>query len=223
VVAGACAAILCSCAPSLPPFVVAETAEVLPAKGVALSAGGGAAVLTTDLRTAGGCCAGADTRVRVGVGSRQELSLTDAWSTTGGVWTLSSRLAYKRELASWAAIEAGASFVVHHFTSQAVGAVGGDLGAVLSAPAKGRFRRVRPYGALRASAVVPAARDPFSGPGLVGALSAPLGLAIRTSSATRLFAEGGLVATYTWYRARDVLSYPLGGAHGALAFEVTLR
>jgi hypothetical protein len=217
-------ATLCSCAPTLPPFLVAETAEVLPEKGVALSAGGGAALLTTDFRTAGGCCAGAETRVRVGVGNHQELSLTNAWSATGGVWNLSSRVGYKRQLARWAAIEAGASFVLHHFTRQAMGGLGLDVNAVLSAPASGRWRRVQPYGGLRTATVVPLASDVFSGPGLVGALSIPAGLAWRTSRATRFFLEGGALATYTWYRANDaVFSYPLGGAYGALDFEVTLR
>jgi hypothetical protein len=208
----------------LPPFVAAETAEVLPQKGVALSAGGGGAVLTTDLRTVGLCCGGAELRVRVGVGDHQELSLTDAASTAGGVWTLSSRVGWKRELARWAAVEAGASFVVYHFSRGSVGAVGADVDAVLSLPPGGRPRRVRPYGGLRASALAPAEPDPFSGPGVVGALSMPAGLSISTSLATRLFVEGGLVATYTRHRDGDsVFSYPLGGVYGALAFEVTLR
>ncbi len=215
---------LCGCAPSLPPFVSAETADVLAPGTAALSVGGGGAALTTDLQSAGLCCAGVETRARVGIGAAQELSVTDAVSTTDGVWTLSSRVGWKRALASWAAVEVGADLLVHDFSHRSLGVLGTDSGVLVSVPESGRFRRLQPYTGLRATALVPLAADPFSGPGVAWVFSAPAGVALHASRAARLFVEGGLVAIETRYGAGpDLFSYPLGGAYGALAFEVTLR
>jgi hypothetical protein len=209
------------CAPSLPPFLSAETADVLPAKHVALAAGGGLTVLTMDVRTVGLCCGGEELRARIGIGSRQELSVTSAAATTDGVWALSSRLGWKAELAPWLAASAGGDLVIHNFSHRAVAVPGGDLGAVVSAPPFGRFPRTQPYGGARLGLYIPALADPFSGPGVVGTLSVPAGFAIHLTAATRLYVEGGFVAIHTWYRASpEVESYPLYGGYGAVALEV---
>jgi hypothetical protein len=210
-----------ACAPSLPPFVSAETADALPARRVTLAAGGGVTVLTTDVRTAGLCCGGGELRARIGLGSRQEVSFTTGAATTDGVWTLSSRAGYKRALAPWLAVTAGVDLLVHDY-GRAVAAPGGDLGAIVSVP-PGRLGRVQPYGGLHLGVDVPALADPFSGPGVVGVLAAPAGIAVHTSPGTRLYVEGGLVAIHVTYRAGTELeSYPLFGGYGALAMEVQL-
>lgn len=207
------------CAPTLPPFVTAETADVLPSKAVGVSLAGGGAVLTTDARTVGLCCSGGEARVRVGVGARQEVSVGAAFASTDDVAAYASRIGWKLAARPWLAVVGGTGGVVHVHTLGKVLAVSADVGLLASTP-RGWFSHGQLYGGLRTGVSVPALVDPLSGPGLVAHVAAPLGFALRLGGA-RVYIEGGAVGTRTWYRAGDVAdAYPLVGVYGALAFGV---
>lgn len=210
--------VLSGCAPSLAPFVIADTAEVLPPKEIAVTAAGGGTVLGGGL-TAALCCGGGELRARVGVGTGQELSLTTAVVGVGGVWALDVKAGWKLALAPWAALTAGADILIHDDAGQVIPAPGAEVGAIFSTPATGRFHRIQVYGGARIALHVPALSDPFSGPGILLDASLPLGLAVHTSRSTLLYVEGGLLAVETWVHAPELVSYPLGGCYGALAFE----
>jgi len=213
---------LSGCAPTLAPFVVADTAEVLQPKQVAVAGGGGGTVLAGGL-TAGLCCGGGELRARLGIGAGQEVSLTTALVGVGSVWALDVKAGWKLSLAPWAALTAGADVVVRGNAGEVIAAPGAELGAIFSTPAVGRFQRVQLYGGARVALHVPALSDPFSGSGILLDASVPIGLAVHTSRTTRLFFEGGLLAVGTWVQAPKLESYPLGGFYGAVAFEARFQ
>jgi hypothetical protein len=125
----AAALTLAACTPP-PPFLLAETAETLPARAVSVTigGGGGAAGGSSEVTQAGGAIA----RVRVGIGHQQEVGIEGGAYFAGkpgdgnvyGVGKLGWKLQLRRHAAILAGV--GASWIGR------TAGIGGDLGCVLS-------------------------------------------------------------------------------------------
>jgi hypothetical protein len=193
-----------------PPFHTFETASALPKGGVQLmvaGGGGGAENLES-------CCGGAAARVRVGVGSEQELSLDgnmlfSSHDVIGGL-----RAGYK--IAPWSHVAlvggAGAVFYDNYQT------VGGDLGAIISA--QEADDAYVPYTALRLSAAMPAKGDRYDAGGVSEMLAIPFGVSRRFSANWQAMAElGGIAAVSEARKTYDMKIHAdtTFGLYGGLA------
>lgn len=207
-----------ACTPP-PPFVLAETAEPLPARAVSLTLAGGAggAGGSSTVAPAGGTIA----RVRVGVGHGQEVGLEGGAYFTGrpndGAIYGVGKLSWKLQLLSHMALLAGAGV---SWIGGAVG-VGGDFGGVWSTGPLGG-RPIRVYGGLRGTLAIPARRDPYDGGGITGGGVLSTGLAWAPTPAWRLYLEAGAIGggsvnhgAFNAPSARDYFGW--AGGYGALA------
>lgn len=208
---------LAGCTPGLP-FLLAETADVLPKKQVAvdLGAGGGG------FRGGSNCCGGGTARLRIGVGGKQELGVD--FHVVGSGPYLGGKLVWKIETARWLGVIFGAGAAGDKGGSFAGG--GADLALVLSSrPFAGRLRI---YGGARGGVLVPFHRDIYDGGGPTGWISLPVGLAIYASEPVQLFAEGAFLGAWahnhlTADDQSQIARADFYGGYAALAIRIRLN
>lgn len=223
----ACALLTSACYPTLPPQL-AESTEVLAPKKVSLTFVGGGAGL------ADGCCGkstssqavgGLETRIRVGIGNKQEIGA----SFFGGIGTpvgggdipfaAGGKLSYKVAPVSWLAFVANGGVLDVSAASTAV--FGADLAAI-----------VAPYTAADGSQLYVAARGGFAIPVVQGAhdinesIAFPIGVSLHTSDRVRLFFEGGPVMGFAQLQndtGGPGTSSTMVGAYGVVAVSYLFR
>jgi hypothetical protein len=170
------------------PLLVAETADVLAPGDYSATAVGGGGTAFLD-----GSGAGGGARLRVGVGSRQEIGAEAlvVYTDTGGSgerWEgqhiyYGGKLSWKLGLSPYAALIAGLGGAV----AGTGPAIGGDLAIIGST----RGRIVRYYGGARAFFALPVGRRFFDAGGPGGGIMPVHGLFVRVSPAVSVFLENG--------------------------------
>lgn len=194
--------LLGGCAPlgAAPPFHLMETAEVLQAGQVGITAAGGGGYMGLD-----GSGGGGGLRVRVGVGARQEVGLEaaalavdtgkadakqPAWIGTSAAY--GAKFSWKGAPLGWLAAVGGFG-VAHAATGSALG---GDLALVVSTPRALRGW-LRPYGGVRATVAVPIDHDLYEAGGVTLGLVPAGGLSFVPARWLRLFAEAGFLNAWS--------------------------
>lgn len=212
------------CVPLTPllPFAVLETPAVLPRFKVSLAASGGAGMLRQE-----GWGSGANLRVRMGVGARQEVGVEGGviYTNTGEArgsrppWygantAIGGRLTWKGAPLPFLALLAGAGAA----SAITGAALGGDLGVVLSTPRDlgGVFR---PYLAARALFALPVGRPLEESGGPTLGLVLPAGASFNLGRFVRFALELGPIGAWSNVGAdaaqfeqpayRDMLPYRL--------------
>jgi hypothetical protein len=193
-----------ACAPlsPTPPFHFGETQDALARGRTAISPAAGAG----SFKTIGGGV-GAAFRVRHGLGGGNELrgelaaigrineddpTPAQPWLGKSTAWLY--KLGWKKALASWLAVDAGAGGS-HSATGNALG---GDV-AMTAGTRNAYFGgRVRPYLGARGSLAIPVGRDRDEAGGITRGLVGALGTALDVSPVTQLFVELG--AMEEWNR-----------------------
>ena len=186
-----------ACYPTLPPQFAEGTDVLAPRKVgltfVGVAAGGVTNLPQSTLRTTGG---GLETRVRVGIGGKQEigasLDLGIGTGSGGGdpPFLVGGKVSYKFAPLSWLAFVADAGVLDANAASIAL--FGGDLAAIVAL-----------YTAPDASQLYTGARGAFAIPVLQNAhavsesVTVPIGYAMHTSDRVRLFIEAGVIAGFT--------------------------
>lgn len=197
------------CAPfsPTPPFHFAETAQVLAPRqvGVTVAAGGGG------FSWAEGVGGGA--RVRVGVGSNQEIGgeltgihvIEDSTPTPEQPWkgpntAFAGKLSWKLAPLRWAAVSAAAGA-----SQSGTGtAAGGDV-ALMFSTREVHWRWLRPYAGVRGALAVPVGRGTDEAGGITKGLIVALGTAVELDRQFKLLFElGELDAWNRGYLATEV-------------------
>ena len=219
------------CVPTMP-SQLAEGTEVLAPREVGLTLAGGGGVVGPCCGTSGKATGfgGAEGRLRVGVGAKQEIGVS-AFGGVGGdnasSGAIGGKLAYKIAPAPWLAFIANAGsydYITGGTGTTHTAVFGGDLAAIVAPYTDSRGTQV--YTGARGSFVIPV----WSGShGASEALTVPLGVMLKTGELVRVFLEGGFLAGFGQFRSEspppDNYSgdVTLVGGYGTAAVQFILR
>lgn len=197
----------------MPPAFGESTEVVAPGKvGVTIGGGGGGVACSTCSSTLG---LGAFARVRVGIGGRQELGVSGfgvlTSGSSGGVGAIGGgALSYKLGAAPWLAFVANAGAIDQSF--------GGDVALIVAPYTDSGGRQI--YTGLRGSVAIPLVPDVRAA---TTAVTAPIGLSLRPTSASRVFLEAGVMAGGQQTDGFDAQRVGGVGGYASIAVEILSR
>jgi hypothetical protein len=207
------------CTP-VPTWHLGETAETLHARDVALSfSGGGGGNVDTPR-----CCGALGTKLRVGVGARQEISLAGNFGFSvndPADLAVSAAVGYKVAPKSIIALllDMGGSWTGNSRNTASRPALGSGFGFVLSSPHLGHAP-VRLFVGGRFAWAVPIAGGLYGGFGPTENLVAPFGFTVEPGN-VRLVFEGGFGGVFAQREQAPNDIRTDTGYYGYAAFTVT--